>query len=148
MSDALPGEGGQGYEEKRRVVAEVMDAFNERDWKRFFAATTDDLLVRTDGRWPGGGVFQGREATMRFLEEFLDPWADVRYEPVGEPEPHGELLLQRGRWFAHGATTGLGGRIDFALVAEYREGRLSSAAFFLDYDEARAFAAAATGEGG
>lgn len=141
MSGPVPEAGGR-RDEMARVMAEAMEAFNRRDWAGFYAATTEDFVLRTDIRWPGGGEYRDRDAQMGFLEQFLEPWSDLRYERIGEPEMFApDLLIERGSWNAHGATSGLGGRLEFTVVVSFRGDRARRTDFFLKHSDALGFAA-------
>jgi ketosteroid isomerase-like protein len=117
----------------------IWSAFNARDWDRFFSLTTSDYVVRTDPRWPGGGEFHGRDELLRFLEQFLEPWEELRYERMAEPEPINGCVVERGRWAGRGRATGIEGSIEFTSVATLRDGLVARIDFFIDHGEALEF---------
>ena len=122
------------------VSDRLWGAFNARDWNRFFSLATPDYVARTDVRWPGGGEFRGRDELMRFLEQFLDPWEELRYERTDDPEIINGHVVERGRWAGRGRATGIEGSIDFTSVATFRDGLMARSDFFIDHDEALRFA--------
>ncbi len=133
----------------RDLGAEAMAAFNDRDWERFYSLAGEELSVRTDRRWPGGGQFQGRDEITRFLGQFLEPWAEIRYRRTTAPERQGDRWLERGRWEGSGASTGIPGTIDFSLVFSVSGDRIQRLDFFIDHEDAVEFhSAAGAGAGG
>jgi len=117
---------------------ELMDAWNIRDVDRMFSMVTGDVLLLTDPDWPGGGSFRGREEILRFTEEFLEPWEDVRYETVTEGAEVGGRLVERGRWSATGRSTGIEGTIEFTSVVSFAGPMMFRIAAYFDHDEALA----------
>jgi ketosteroid isomerase-like protein len=117
---------------------EVMEAWNTRDLDRMFSMVTDDVMLLTDPDWPGGGSFQGRDQILRFMDEFVEPWEDVRYETVTEGFEVGDQFVERGRWSATGRTTGIEGVIEFTSVVSFAGPQISRMAAYFDHDEALA----------
>jgi hypothetical protein len=122
------------------ILDGIWAAFNARDWDAFYSLTTEDYSARTDPRWPGGGGYHGREETERFLGQFLEPWEELRYERRADPVMVGGRAVERGAWLGTGRSTGLGGEIEFTVVATMRDGLLARSDFFIDHNEALAFA--------
>jgi hypothetical protein len=127
-------------EEMQAISDRQWSAFNARDWEALYESTTPDFTAKTDPRWPGGGEFSGREAQMRFFEQFLDPWEKLRYERVGEPTALNGRMVERGAWIGVGRTTGIEGRLDFTVVTTFEDGLVKRLDFFISHDEALAFA--------
>jgi hypothetical protein len=118
----------------------LRSAFNARDWDAFYELTTDDFTAKTDPRWPGGGEFSSRDEQMRFFEQFLDPWEELRYERSGEPVVLKGQLVEQGAWVGVGRATGIEGKLDFTLVTTIEDGLVKRSDFFISHDEAVAFA--------
>jgi hypothetical protein len=123
------------------VSDKLWTAFHARDWDAIFELTTDDFALSTDPQWPGGGEFATREELLRFLEQFLDPWEELRYVRRGEPALVGGRLVERGGWVGVGRSTGIEGTIEFTLVTTVENGLLKRSDYFIDHDQALAFAA-------
>jgi hypothetical protein len=115
-------------------------AFNERDWDRFFANATSDVATRTDPRWPDGGEFIGREEIVPFLEAFLEPWDELRYERMEDPDVVDGKLVEKGAWVGTGRSTGIAGRIDFTSVMFVRGRLIERLDVFFDHEDALEFA--------
>jgi hypothetical protein len=115
-------------------------SFNERDWDGFFANATPDIATRTDPRWPDGGEFIGREEIVPFIEAFLEPWDELRYERSEDPEVVGGKLVEKGAWVGTGRSTGIAGRIDFTSVLILRGGLIERLDVFFDHEDALEFA--------
>lgn len=138
MSEA--DEAKAGLSQKRALHDALFEAFNERDWSRFYSLFTPDFVVATDPAWPGGGEYRGREQFERFVEQFLEPWEELRYEPAGEPFEVNGRLIQRGSWVGRGRTTGIPGRVEFSVVTTARGERIARGDFFLSERDAIEFA--------
>jgi hypothetical protein len=118
----------------------IWAAFNARDWDAFYALTTDDYSTHTDPLWPGGGGFHGREEIDRSLRQFLEPWEELHYERKADPVMIGGRAVERGAWLGTGRSTGIVGEIEFTLVQTVRDRLLARSDFFLDHEDALAFA--------
>jgi hypothetical protein len=77
---------------------------------------------------------------MRFFDQFLDPWEELRYERSGEPVILNGQMVEQGAWVGVGRATGIEGRIDFTLVTTIENGLVKRSDFFISHDEALAFA--------
>ena len=118
----------------------LFDAFNRRDWERFYSLFTPDFVVATDPAWPGGGEYQGREEFGRFMAQFLEPWDELRYEAVEEPFEVNGHLIQRGSWVGRGRATGIPASLEFSVVTTVSEKRIARGDFFLSERDAIEFA--------
>jgi hypothetical protein len=114
----------------------VFDAFNRRDWEGMFSLQTDDIAVRSDPRWPGGGEFRGREEIMRFMDQFLEPWEEIRYQAVSNPIEVNGRLVERGSWVGSGRSSGIPGTVEFTVVTSPRAGRMARMDVFLSHKDA------------
>jgi hypothetical protein len=119
--------------------------FNARDWDAYFELATDDVVMRTDPAWPGGGTYRGREEIMHFAEQFLEPWEELRYEQVGDHDVIDERrLVERGSWVGSGLASGIAGTVEFTVVISFRGPLIERADFFLSEPEALEFARGAS----
>jgi ketosteroid isomerase-like protein len=126
-------------DQKIDLARACIEALNARDFRRYFACTHQDYVIRTDPSWAGGGVVAGRAALIRFFEEFFEHWADVRYEFLDDPVVIGGRVFGRDRWVGSNST-GDEMEVEFYSVASFREGLIESVDLFFDHDEALEFA--------
>jgi ketosteroid isomerase-like protein len=118
------------------VWHEVMDAWNKRDFDSMLGLLTDEVVLRTDPDWPGGGEFKGRAAVRDFMDEFIEPWGDVRYEVTERAFRIGDRLVERGRWSARGRASGIEGTIEFTSVVGFDGPLVARNEVFLDHEVA------------
>ena len=129
---------GEGLEVGRRI----WDAFNAGEMDAFWELVHPDCVMATDARWPGGGEYNGREAYRRFLEQFMEAFAEVRFAEDREPEHVGDWTLFHGCWVGSGASTGIESASPaFTVAILARDGTIREARFFFVEDEAREFVA-------
>src|SRR2546423_3494401 len=55
---------------------------------------------------PGAAVYRGHEALRRHVEDYLDAWADARFE-IEEIRSVGDRVLTRGRYVGVGQQSGM-----------------------------------------
>jgi ketosteroid isomerase-like protein len=114
----------------------VMDAWNERDFDTMLGLLMDEVVLRTDPDWPGGGEFKGRAAVRDFMDEFIEPWGDVRYEVTERAFRIGDRLVERRRWSGKGRASGIEGTIEFTSIIGYDGSLVASCEVFLDHEVA------------
>lgn len=102
----------------------------------------DDYVMATDPSWPGGGEYRGPGDQRRFLEQFLEPWEELRYERTQEPVTRGSCVVERGRWAGRGRVSGLAGQLDFTVVISIRDRLVTRSDFFIRHEDALALLAA------
>lgn len=73
---------------------------------------------------------------MRFTEQFLDPWEELRYVRREDAFIVGDRLLDPSRWEARGRATGLEGTFDFWVCFSFEGEKISRADFFMHRDDA------------
>ncbi len=129
-----------GVKEMADAFHSVMNAWNERDYDRLFTLVGDDLTLSTDPAWPGGGEFHRREEIEPFIEEFDDPWDQVRYEALSEPSEVNGRLIERGAWSGRGRASRIAGKIEFSAVVAFDGGLPSRLNVFFEHDDALDFA--------
>jgi ketosteroid isomerase-like protein len=82
---------------------------------------------------PGAAVYQGHEALLRHIEDYLDAWADSRFE-VEQIRAVGDRVLTRGRYVGEGRQSGvtLEDNVVFG-VYDLRGGRILRVRQFVDH---------------
>jgi ketosteroid isomerase-like protein len=115
---------------------EVMRAWNSRDFERMHSMLTDDIVLRTDPDWPGGGEFRGKAELDGFLQEFMEPWREIQYEVIEKATRHGDRLVERGRWSGSGRSSGIQGTIEFTNVVSFEGALVSRNEVFVDHQAA------------
>lgn len=99
----------------------------------------------TDRDWPGGGEYRGREEFKRFMQQFMEAFATIRFEQVTEPEIVGSTPVFRGHWTGAGMTSGIeASSVDFSVVFWSRDGLITEIRFFFHDAEAREYARSRT----
>ena len=95
-------------------------------------------MIATDPRWPGGGEFHGTESYRRFMDQFLEAFAGVRFKPESEPEVQSDAVIYHGRWHGLGAASGIEtSSVPFWVVFRARDGLIGEARFFFEEERAR-----------
>ena len=131
--------------DEHRSASEAL-TLGRRGWERFNAGDLDglwelvhpDIVMATDPRWPGGGEYRGLEAYKRFMAQFTEAFASVRFEEEREPETVGEWALFRGRWIGPGATSGIETPSPwFTVAVRVHDARIGEMRFFFLDEEAR-----------
>lgn len=114
-----------------------IEAFNARDIERFAALVTEDFV------WApalpgavGAGGYAGRAGIDRYFQESRETWECLAVECEELRELDGEGVLMLGR--AVGRGVGSGARVDmqFAFLAEFRDGRIARVETYLDHADA------------
>ena len=110
-----------------------LDASRCGDWELVAATFDQDILVRTDPRWPEACVF-GREAVIRWYRGLVDAaGSDFTSEAITDL---GDRLLVRERWNIHGQESGVEGDQRSTAIVTFRAGRIILVEYFLDHEAA------------
>ena len=129
-------------EEALRIAARGFGLFNEGRLDEFIETMHPEGVLVTDPGWPGGGRYEGRDAFKRFMGQFLEAFAEVRFEQDREPEVIGRHALFRGAWFGTGAASRIPGESPhFSAVFSARDGMIDEVRFYLEDEDARGFIA-------
>jgi len=88
-----------------------------------------------DPSWPEPGPFEGREAVMEFVREWVAPWESVRLE-LDELEERGGWVVSRCRWLTRGKASGAATVVPFTFLGAARGGHLAELRAFFDHDAA------------
>jgi ketosteroid isomerase-like protein len=67
-------------------------------------------------------LLRGREGVVRFFEQWLETWDDVRYEPVELLDPGGERFMVLSQIAATGRGSGVPVRQPFAQLFQLKDG--------------------------
>jgi uncharacterized protein len=67
--------------ENVEAVRRMYEALNTGDWEGVYAETSPEFEWETDPRHPSAGIYRGREAFQRFLEDLEDPFEQTVTEP-------------------------------------------------------------------
>jgi len=115
------------------VVGRLFESFNrgadpEDVW-------TDDAVYREDSRWPGAGVYRGRDEIVRCWVAYAEIFDEPRFE-LTSAEAHDDRVL---------ATALFRGRVgempvehEWGYVVLVSEGLVKSLAAYFDPEDARA----------
>src|SRR5918995_3432175 len=117
-------------------IAGWFDANPHEDWERIDEAFRNYLDEQFEARlapeYPEGEqVFRGREGVIQMLKMFRDAWAEFRFEPERFLDA-GDRVVVFVRVVAKGGASGIPIELKTAHVGIVREGRLTSARFYLD----------------
>jgi hypothetical protein len=135
--------GDPGDEELLATYARLVDLYNEKGAEGWREGSTDDVVLASAPEWPGGGTYEGAEAANRFMSDFQEAWASVRFE-YSDAEVINGRILAASRWLVEGAASGAPTSIDFFTVTTLRDGLICRFDAFFTRDEALQFARAAT----
>ena len=122
------------------AAREALAVFNTEGADAFAAHATPDFVLETWPDWPGGGVFEGRAAAIRFLRDFQADMAAMmgNTQFAGEDYMHagGGVVVVTVRSALRGASSGIETPYEAHAVVEVT-GRLTrSLRFFYTRDEA------------
>jgi uncharacterized protein len=122
---------GENVEIVRRAIA----AYNQRDFEAMRALNDPDVqLDWSASRGLEAGVYQGQEEVMRFYQNFLETFEEVKIEPDRFIESGDSVVVPnsaqvRGR-------DGIETVARSALVFEFRGGRLARVCLYQETHEA------------
>ena len=110
-------------------------SFNDGDLGAFAELLEPDALMCPDPSWPEQGPFQGREAVMSFVADWIAPWESVELAVDGQEE-HGDWVVARCRWLTTGKASGAATEVPFTFLIQARAGRIATIKAFFDHAEA------------
>jgi ketosteroid isomerase-like protein len=96
------------------LIREAVDAVNRGDVDAYLSMLDPDLEVRI-ARLEGGGVwggdfdelYRGREGMRRLLEQWLEPWEEIRLDPHEILDLGGDSFVALGEWVGRGRGSGV-----------------------------------------
>jgi ketosteroid isomerase-like protein len=93
----------------RGYMLEVVEAANRRDLDGFLAMFHPDVGIRiarleTGGLWGGDfdELYEGREGLRRLMEQWLEPWDEIRLDPHEILDEGGDSFVGLGEWVGTG----------------------------------------------
>ena len=122
------------------LIQRATDRFNAGDLDGFAGMLVATATIHPDPSWPEPGPFEGREAVMGFVREWVAPWESVLLEVDGM-EKRGGWVVARCRWLTEGKASGAATAVSFTFLIEPREGQIAAMRAFFDHDEALRFLA-------
>ena len=124
------------FEERVKLVEELIEAFNARDVDGFLRLTTEDFKWFTSVMAVEGEVFVGREGIETYFQRMRDAWDEF----VGLLEVWNDLgdrILVSGHLEGRGRGSGVDSRSHrWTCCYEFRGDKISLMHSFLDHDEA------------
>ena len=127
-------------QENVEVVRRMWDHLNSAE-EEFLPAFLNEVFD-SEIEWhdapslPGAAVYRGHDALLRHIEDYLDAWADSRFE-LEEIRSVGDRVLARGRYVGVGRESGISLE-DNVLIGVYdlRSGRVLRVRQFVDESDA------------
>jgi ketosteroid isomerase-like protein len=108
-------------------------AFSCAEWDTLAANMDQQILIRTDRRWPEQYIY-GLEAALTWWRGLSESGGrDARIEEVVDL---GDRVLARLRWTIRGQLSGIEGEQLASVIYTFRDGRVILEEFFLDRIEA------------
>jgi ketosteroid isomerase-like protein len=123
-------------QENVEIVKRAIDAFNRHDVEAYADLVTSDFEV-----FPAmmgvleGASYGGREGVETYLGEVRDTWEEYRVV-ADELRDLGDRVLMLGWMQGRGRGSGVQVDAPVALVADFRDGKLSRSTAYLDHGEA------------
>jgi uncharacterized protein (TIGR02246 family) len=113
------------------------DALNEGDLEACLAVLAPDAVWRESPELPGATEVRGREEIRRFLDEFLEPWAEIHQE-IEDARVEGERIALLIRLNAVGRESGVEVTTRYAHVWTFRNGQGVEVDAYRDQEDALA----------
>lgn len=121
----------------RGLVLEAIDAINAADVDAYVSMVDPDLEIRI-ARLEGGGVwggdfdelYGGREGMRRLVEQWLEPWDEIRLELHEIVDEGGDSFVALGEWVGRGRGSGVEVRTPWPARFTLRGGLTARVDFF------------------
>jgi ketosteroid isomerase-like protein len=120
-------------QENVEIVNASYDAWNAGDTDALRELYHPDVILRTPEGWLEPGPFVGRQAVMRWFEEYRETWDNDTAEPIDFIDA-GDRVAVRSTWRAVGH--GPEAVLEATAVFTVREGRIFGVEFFGDHTDA------------
>jgi ketosteroid isomerase-like protein len=127
-------------DEMLAIYRRALDAFEAGDYEAFLDAADSRLVFITVPEWPDGGAFEGPEATWRFLEAFKDVFRAGAFEVLDPVAATDSTLVHDMRRLTSGGKSGASVEWHYAVLTEFRNGRILRTEYFDTRQEALAAA--------
>jgi ketosteroid isomerase-like protein len=111
------------YENVDRLRAAIQ-AFNERDGKKFDGLLAPDAEIVPVRAAVEGTIYRGRDAASQYVAAVDDSWESLRWE-VDEFREAGDVVLALGHIRGKGRGTGASIDASGGWVGEFREGLIA-----------------------
>ena len=113
------------------------EALNEGDIEACLAVLAPDAVWRESTELPGATEVRGREEIRRFLDEFLEPWAEIHQE-IEDVRVEGDRIALLIRLKAVGRESGVEVATRYAHVWTFRDGQGVDVDAYRDQEDALA----------
>jgi uncharacterized protein len=113
--------------ENVEIVRTAFDAFNRRDWDRFFQMVDPQVVWRTDPTAPDAGTYIGHDGVRELIEhDWMQTFDNLRVEllEVIDGGDHGVVVAARMTGEIKGTDSPVS--IDFGEVFTLRDGRVAA----------------------
>src|SRR5208337_1022191 len=117
------------------VVKQSIEAFNRRDFDALDHRSTPDLEWITRMAEIEGEIIRGREGVEKYAESLDAAWEEFLALP-DEYRDLGDRVLMLGRIEGRGRGSGAPVRSPYAVIYDFRGGKISRLRSFLDHGEA------------
>ena len=130
----------------RGLVLAAVDAVNRGDLDAWLRMVAPDVIVRI-ARLEEGGIwggdfdefYRGPEGVRRLVEQWVDPWDEIRLEPHEILDKGGDSFIAIGEWVGTGHGSGVEVRTPWPARFTLRGGLTSRIDFFPSAEAAREF---------
>jgi len=123
-------------EEMLDVYRATLLASEGGDFDAFLDTVDPRLTFITVPEWPDGGTYEGPEAVWQFIEGFFDVFGAGAFE-VLEPAAVGDsILVHDMRRLTSGGQSGASVEWHYAVMTEFRNGRILRTEYFDTRQEA------------
>jgi ketosteroid isomerase-like protein len=121
-------------QENVEIVRAGYQAWNAGDMDAFRELHDPDVILRPENNWPEPGPYIGREAVMRFYEQFREAWDADTLQLTGDLSHAADRVVARFAW--HAQEHGPESNIEVTVISAIRNGKLREVEFFWDHAEA------------
>jgi ketosteroid isomerase-like protein len=122
--------------EHLEIIRRTVEAWDRRDPGSLITFFDDDAVwCALPGNPDYPDPVRGRDAILRLIEEWLEPWDRYEIETL-EVVDRGDAAVWTARHIASEGITGMHLDVSMSAVFDFRDGRIVQARFFLHRDEA------------
>jgi ketosteroid isomerase-like protein len=121
-------------QENVEVIRSFFEAWSSGDIDRAYDAFHPDAVMTMEGDWPEPGPYVGREAVLRWDEQFREAYDSVSVETPTDFLHAADRVAARYRF--HGEGHGPPTTLEVTIVHGVRHGKIRSVEFFWDHQEA------------
>jgi ketosteroid isomerase-like protein len=125
-------------EERRRQLADGMDAFNRGDTEAVLAILDPDVETHIDPRLMNPGTRRGHDGYLEMVGAWTEAWGTIEVELVGVSEPDERHMLTEVRQRATGAGSGVPVEMTLLWLFEFQDGLVTRFHMYPDRDSALA----------